>query len=47
MVYGTALALEDGRMLFFDDIYGHDLRLKAALDSRRPRVAPTLPEAEH
>jgi murein L,D-transpeptidase YcbB/YkuD len=42
IVYGTALALEDGRMLFFDDIYGHDQRLEAALDSRRPRAsAPT------
>ena len=46
MVYGTALALEDGRMLFFDDIYGHDQRLAAALDARRPRVTPALPEAK-
>lgn len=41
IVYGTALALEDGRVLFFDDIYGHDQRLEAALNSRRPRtIAP-------
>jgi murein L,D-transpeptidase YcbB/YkuD len=40
IVYGTALALEDGRILFFDDIYGHDQRLEAALNSRRPRPAP-------
>jgi hypothetical protein len=26
-------------MLFFDDIYGHDQRLEAALDSRRPDKA--------
>jgi len=39
IVYGTALALEDGRILFFDDIYGHDQRLEAALNSRRPRPA--------
>jgi murein L,D-transpeptidase YcbB/YkuD len=38
-VYGTALATEDGRVLFFDDIYGHDRRLEEALDSRRPRTA--------
>jgi murein L,D-transpeptidase YcbB/YkuD len=40
-VYGTALALENGDLLFFDDIYGHDKRLEAALDARRPQaVAP-------
>jgi murein L,D-transpeptidase YcbB/YkuD len=37
IVYGTALATEDGNVLFFDDIYGHDQRLKDALASRRPR----------
>jgi murein L,D-transpeptidase YcbB/YkuD len=39
-VYGTALATENGNVLFFDDIYGHDQRLEAALNSRRPRAAP-------
>jgi murein L,D-transpeptidase YcbB/YkuD len=39
IVYGTAVALEDGRILFFDDIYGHDQRLEAALNSRRPQPA--------
>ncbi len=36
IVYGTALATEKGNVLFFDDIYGHDQRLEAALNSRRP-----------
>jgi len=36
-VYGTALANEQGSVLFFDDIYGHDQRLVEALNSRRPR----------
>ncbi len=36
-VYGTALANEQGSVLFFDDIYGHDQRLIEALNSRRPR----------
>jgi murein L,D-transpeptidase YcbB/YkuD len=41
-VYGTALATEQGNVLFFDDIYGHDQRLEEALHSRRPRsVAAT------
>jgi murein L,D-transpeptidase YcbB/YkuD len=44
-LYGTALAIEDGRVFFFEDIYGHDHRLEAALDSRRPRIA--LPAAAH
>jgi murein L,D-transpeptidase YcbB/YkuD len=48
-VYGTALATEDGRVLFFDDIYGHDQRLEEALNSRRPRTAaldaPDAPDA--
>ncbi len=44
MVYGTALALEDGRVLFFDDIYGHDRRLEAALAARRAGEPPA-PEA--
>lgn len=35
MIYATALAAEDGRVLFFDDVYGHDQRLAALL--RRSR----------
>jgi murein L,D-transpeptidase YcbB/YkuD len=31
VLYGTALATEDGRVLFFDDIYGHDRRLDRLL----------------
>jgi murein L,D-transpeptidase YcbB/YkuD len=31
VLYGTALATEDGRALFFDDIYGHDRRLERLL----------------
>jgi L,D-transpeptidase YcbB len=44
-VYGTALVTESGNALFFDDIYGHDQRLEAALNSRRPRSVPALPKA--
>jgi murein L,D-transpeptidase YcbB/YkuD len=40
VVYGTALVTEKGDALFFDDIYGHDERLEAALNSRRPRPLP-------
>jgi murein L,D-transpeptidase YcbB/YkuD len=34
MIYATALAAEDGRVLFFDDVYGHDRRLSALLARR-------------
>jgi len=34
IVYTTALAAEDGRTLFFKDIYGHDSKLQALLDER-------------
>lgn len=34
IVYTTALAAEDGRTLFFKDIYGHNARLQALLDAR-------------
>jgi murein L,D-transpeptidase YcbB/YkuD len=44
-VYGTALVTEKGDALFFDDIYGHDQRLEAALNSRRPRTVPAIPKA--
>ena len=36
ILYGTALALEDGRTLFFDDIYRLDAPLWAELTSRHP-----------
>jgi murein L,D-transpeptidase YcbB/YkuD len=39
IVYGTALATEQGGVLFFDDIYGHDRRLEAALAARQPRAS--------
>jgi murein L,D-transpeptidase YcbB/YkuD len=35
IVYGTVIATEQGNVLFFDDIYRHDERLKKALDARR------------
>ena len=31
VLYATALATEDGRILFFDDLYGHDRRLEQLL----------------
>jgi murein L,D-transpeptidase YcbB/YkuD len=34
ILYGTAMATEDGRVQFFDDIYGHDRRLEALLGLR-------------
>ena len=34
IVYGTALATENGEVSFFDDIYGQDARLEAALAAR-------------
>ena len=36
MFYTTAIALADGTVQFFEDIYGHDGRLMAALRSGRP-----------
>jgi len=44
-VYGTALVTEKGDALFFDDIYAHDQRLEAALNSRRPRTVPAMTRA--
>jgi murein L,D-transpeptidase YcbB/YkuD len=35
IVYGTAIATEQGNVLFFDDIYHHDERLLKALEARR------------
>ncbi len=37
IVYGTAIATENGAVLFFDDIYRHDERLEKALEARRAR----------
>jgi L,D-transpeptidase YcbB len=37
ILYGTALATEDGKILFFNDLYGHDARLASAL--AHPRTA--------
>jgi murein L,D-transpeptidase YcbB/YkuD len=34
IVYGTAIATEQGNVLFFDDIYHHDERLLKALEAR-------------
>jgi murein L,D-transpeptidase YcbB/YkuD len=31
VVYGTAVATEAGKVLFFEDIYRHDRRLEALL----------------
>lgn len=38
IAYGTVI-VRDGRTYFFDDIYGHDRRLDAALRERRQRLA--------
>jgi L,D-transpeptidase YcbB len=45
IVYGTALATENGNVLFFDDIYGHDQRLEEALASHRPRSSGAVAAA--
>ena len=37
IAYGTAL-VKEGRMHFFDDIYGHDRLLDAALRERSRRL---------
>jgi murein L,D-transpeptidase YcbB/YkuD len=39
ILYTTALAAEDGRTLFFRDIYGHDARLQALLDARSRQLS--------
>jgi murein L,D-transpeptidase YcbB/YkuD len=31
ILYGTALATEDGNISFFNDLYGHDARLTSVL----------------
>ena len=44
ILYATAVAHENGRVEFFDDIYGHDVQLTAALEQRiaRPAAEKTL-----
>jgi len=39
IVYTTALAAEDGRTLFFTDIYGQDSKLQALLDNHSRKLA--------
>lgn len=39
IVYTTVVALEDGQILFFDDIYGHDKTLENALAAGYPYPA--------
>ena len=34
IVYGTAMARENGDVLFFEDIYGHDAKLVELLSAR-------------
>jgi murein L,D-transpeptidase YcbB/YkuD len=36
IAYATAVAREGGELLFFEDVYGHDARLREALDRGRP-----------
>lgn len=40
VVYATAVAREDGSVVFHDDIYGHDRRLRAMLKGGYPYPAP-------
>jgi len=46
IVYGTAAALQDGQVYFFDDVYGYDAELEEALNKGIPPVrVKTLPTA--
>jgi len=36
IVYATAVAPEDGKVYFFDDLYGHDATLQDALEQGYP-----------
>ncbi len=38
LIYATAVAAEDGRVLFFEDIYGHDARLARLLRDPASRL---------
>ncbi len=40
VVYATAVARDDGSVVFHDDIYGHDKRLRALLKGGYPYPAP-------
>jgi murein L,D-transpeptidase YcbB/YkuD len=40
VVYATAVAREDGTVVFHDDIYGHDRRLRGLLQGGYPYPAP-------
>ena len=40
VLYGTALAKEDGQLMFFDDIYGHDRRLELLLQRETRAATP-------
>ena len=42
IAYGTAM-VKEGRVHFYDDIYGHDRRLDAALREQRPALQPLTP----
>lgn len=47
ILYGTALATEDGPVLFFDDLYGHDRKLEkllglAAVPTTKGRPSPSM-----
>jgi murein L,D-transpeptidase YcbB/YkuD len=39
ILYATALATEDGQVMFFDDIYGHDRKLEKLLGLPPPVAA--------
>lgn len=40
VLYGTAVVMEDGKVCFFDDIYGLDAELERALTARYPDRQP-------
>jgi murein L,D-transpeptidase YcbB/YkuD len=40
ILYGTAIATEDGAVHFFDDIYGYDRRLESLLGLAPVRGRP-------
>jgi L,D-transpeptidase YcbB len=42
IAYGTSL-VKGGRIYFYDDLYGHDRRLSAALDNRTERLGGSRP----
>jgi murein L,D-transpeptidase YcbB/YkuD len=38
ILYATAMATESGRIYFFEDVYGHDARLRGLLEQRSRRL---------